>query len=153
VYGLVLALDDPSNTLVLFLPIFSMIVLLIMVTHLIAAVFDLKLGIETAFIFESNGAVQTAVAGRPSIPTMGNFMAIACLGILAVMNFPYMHLLRLCIGWVVSGTGCLAVIGYLVTMPVLYYYVPGVNTAMAMHTAILFVLLGVSLILLRARKE
>jgi hypothetical protein len=42
----------------------------------------------------------------------------------------------------------LAVAGYIINAPVLYYYVEGLNSALAFHTAGLFVLLGTGLLCL-----
>jgi nitric oxide reductase large subunit len=52
------------------------------------------------------------------------------------------------IGCIVTLIGIIAVGGYIINMPLLYYLVKGFSTAMALHTAILFVILGIGLILL-----
>jgi hypothetical protein len=52
------------------------------------------------------------------------------------------------IGFIVGIIGAVALIGYSVNLPQLYYFVEGVNAAMACHTAILFVLLGIGFICL-----
>jgi len=38
-------------------------------------------------------------------------------------------------------------LGYIINAPILYYTISGWSTAMALHTAILFVLLGIGLVL------
>jgi nitric oxide reductase large subunit len=45
----------------------------------------------------------------------------------------------------VAAIGALAVVGYIINAPILYYFVKGVNSAMARHTAILLVLMGTGL--------
>ena len=61
------------------------------------------------------------------------------------------HFLR--IGWVVSIIGAVAVAGYIIKMPILYYAVENFSTAMALHTSILFLLLGTGLILLGKKQR
>src|SRR3990172_10710433 len=53
------------------------------------------------------------------------------------------------IGYLVLTIGIIAIIGYVVNQPTLYYYIDNVSSAMAIHTAILFVLLGIALIFSR----
>jgi nitric oxide reductase large subunit len=52
------------------------------------------------------------------------------------------------IGLIVGVIGALAVVGYIINAPLFYYFIAGVNSAMAFHTAILFVLLGMGLLCL-----
>ena len=52
------------------------------------------------------------------------------------------------IGLIVGSIGAVAVVGYIINAPLLYYYIEGVNSAMACHTAVLFVLLGMGLLCL-----
>lgn len=47
--------------------------------------------------------------------------------------------------WIVCLIGMLALVGYGVGAPCLYFLIPGVSTAMALNTAVAFVLLGLSL--------
>jgi hypothetical protein len=48
----------------------------------------------------------------------------------------------------VGLTGALAAAGYVFNAPLLYYYLSGVNSAMALHTALLFVIIGTGLVCL-----
>jgi len=44
-------------------------------------------------------------------------------------------------------------IGYLISTPVLYYEIPGISNAIAIHTTILFTFLGAALFLIGQEKS
>jgi nitric oxide reductase large subunit len=52
------------------------------------------------------------------------------------------------IGVVVGAIGAVAIVGYIINAPNLYYYIEGVNSAIACHTAALFMVLGIGFICL-----
>jgi len=52
------------------------------------------------------------------------------------------------IGLIIAAIGTLALVGYIIDAPILYYYVEGINSAIACHTAGLFMLMGIGLICL-----
>jgi hypothetical protein len=51
------------------------------------------------------------------------------------------------------AVGVISLVGYLVGQPLLYYYVENLNTGMAMHTSVLFALMGFALSILKAPEE
>jgi len=126
------------------LPSAILLILLLMATSFISAVFGFNAGIDNIFIQEKAGAINTFISGRPSIPTMFNFILIAVSGILTLSGFKK-HLLWL--GIVVMLIGSVATLGYIINQPLLYYLIVGINTAMALNTAILFILIGIGFIL------
>ena len=126
------------------LPSAILLILLLMATLFISAVFGFNTGIDNIFIQEKAGAINTFIPGRPSIPTMFNFILIAVSGMLTLVGFKK-HLLWL--GIAVTLIGSVAALGYIINQPLLYYLIVGINTAMALNTAILFILIGIGLIL------
>jgi hypothetical protein len=44
--------------------------------------------------------------------------------------------------------GAVAVVGYIINVPLLYYFIEGINSAIASNKAVLFVLLGKGLVCL-----
>lgn len=52
------------------------------------------------------------------------------------------------IGVIVGLIGAMAVVGYIINAPNLYYYIEGVNSAIACHRAALFMVLGIGFICL-----
>ena len=90
---------------------------------------------------------MTTVPGRPSVGTMLCFLLVETAGVLTI--FVPASLLRCLplLGWSVVLLGAVAVAGYAIDIPTLYYPVTTLSTAMAVHTAILFILLGGGLVL------
>lgn len=130
------------------LSITSLIIILLMGTLFFSAVLEIHTGAEDLFVKEAAGTVKTVAPGRPSIPTMFNFILIASAGILTILNLEKFRLKLKIIGMVVGAIGVIAIVGYITGSPNLYYYLEGVNSAIACHTAGLFVLLGIGLLCL-----
>jgi hypothetical protein len=127
------------------LSITSLILMLLMGTLFLSAIFGIHTGVEELFIKEMPGGAKTPVPGQPSLLTMLAFMLVATAGMLTITNLPRLKKKLKLIGVIVGFIGALAVLGYIVNIPLLYYFVAGVNTAMACNTAILFILLGTGL--------
>lgn len=128
------------------LPISSLLVLLIMSLLLISVIVGVRTGIEDLFVKEAVDAVKTTTPGRPSAGTMLSFILISISGFLVMGNASNIKKKFLLIGKIVFVLGGLAILGYLLNIPLLYYTLEGWSTAMAFHTAIFFVLLGAGLI-------
>lgn len=137
---------DRENSLVaqILLPGATLSIFILMTTLFITSVFGIGTSIDNLFIKEVSGAAHTVAPGRPSIPTMVNFILIAIAGSLISLE---KNRIYFWFGLVISIIGGVAVFGYVVNAPILYYLVIGKNTAMALNTAILFVIIGIGLIL------
>jgi hypothetical protein len=117
-------------------------------TTFFSTLLGMHTGIEELFIKEMPGGVKTVVPGRPSIPTMLNFLIIAIAGILTILDTEYLQSKLKVFGFIIGIIGAVAVFGYIIDVPLLYYFVEGVNSAIALHTAVLFILLGTGLVCL-----
>ena len=93
--------------------------------------------------FETIDAVNTVEPNLPSIPTILSFIFF----VFGCVSFNKIW------GMVIIGLAGLAIIGYLVGIQEMYYYIDGVSTAMAIHTAVLFLHLGAWLEYERVSKE
>lgn len=133
------------------LPITILGILLFMATLLISVFIGVRTGVEDLFVREAEGAVKTTTPGRPSVGTMINFILMATAGIITILNITRLKVKLLTIGRIVTVIGGAAIIGYIFNVPVFYYTIEGFSTAMAFHTAILFVLLGIGLISLKGK--
>ncbi len=139
------SLAAPQGPVRVLLPITVSGILLLMAGLLAGTLLGVHTGIEDLFVKEAEGAVKSTAPGRPSVGTMLDFILVAVAGILSMLD-PSSHVRRQrAIGWVVLTVGALAVFGYVIDSPALYYTWEGFSTAMAAHTAILFVLLGLGL--------
>jgi hypothetical protein len=137
------------DTAVLAIPIISMVLLLLMATLLASNIIGINLGVEEMFVKEKAGAIKTVAPGRPSVATMANFILIAMSGIIAVLNPKRVEVILSLTGSTVGLLGLIAVFGYVLDKPSLYFLVEGKSTAMAAHTALLFVVWGLGLILIK----
>jgi len=144
--------SKPGGSSQVVLPISALIILLLMGTLLTSVILNVRTGIEDLFVQEEEDAIKTTTPGRPSIGTMVNFILISVAGI--VTMFGALHLKRYLtyLGSIVGIIGIIAILGYIFNLPVLYYAVEDFSTAMAFHTALLFILLGVGLFLVGRNK-
>lgn len=126
----------------------SLIIVLFMGVLFFSALLGVHTGAEDLFIKETKLAAKTVIAGRPSFPTMISFLFLALAGIVTMLNIKNLRLNLKIIGIIIGLTGLVAVMGYVINIPLLYYYIQDVNSAMAIHTAILFILSGVGLLCL-----
>ena len=113
-----------------------------------SAIFNIHTGAEELFIRDSQSNSKTVIPGRPSLPTMINFILIALGGIFTMFNSPRLRIQLKVTGLIVAAVGLLAVVGYIINAPQLYYFIKDINSAMACHTAVLFVMLGTGLLCL-----
>jgi hypothetical protein len=137
---------------VIILPVISLIIFLLMTASLASIVVGINVGIEEMFVKDPMTAVGIVTPGRLSIATMTNFFLIAIAGILTALNFKSFNKKLTVIGSVIAMIGLTAVWGYILKQPLLYYMVEGKNSAMALNTAIIFVLLGAGLTLAEGKK-
>jgi len=124
------------------LSVVSLLLLLSMGTLFFSGLLGAHTGMEDLFVSETPGAVKTVVPGRPSLATSLSFMLIAAAGLLAMLEPARSRRWLRLPGWLVAAIGAAALAGYAADAPLLYYFVPGVSTAMAFNTAALLVLLG-----------
>ncbi|HMD68056.1 MAG TPA: hypothetical protein VKF42_04190 [Chitinivibrionales bacterium] len=132
------------------LSITSFVLALLMGLLFFSAVFGVETGLESLYV-KDPGDAGSVMPGIPSIPTIINFLLIAAAGLVVIIKpgqaFPELK----AIGVLVGGLGLLAAIGYVFGVPLLYYFIPGCNSAMALHTALLFAVLGTGLLCLPQR--
>jgi hypothetical protein len=143
-YFLVRAREGEFEKAQIALSITSLIISLIMGLLFFSDIFGVKTGIEDLFIKDTD-RVQSVVPGMPSAPTMINFMLVALAAILALLNSANLVEKLRIIGIIIGTIGALSVAGYIFNAPLLYYYIEGINSAMALHTSLLFILFGVGL--------
>ena len=124
----------------------SFIILLIMLTFLVSAAAGIHTGLENFYIKNQGDVIMTTSPGRPSVGTMINFILIGMSGILVIFSREISLNVLPKIGWIVTFIGLVAILGYVLNFPLLYYSAEDVSLGMALHTAILFVMLGLGLV-------
>lgn len=130
----------------------SILILFFMLNLLLATLFNFSTGIEDLFVHELRDAVKTTLPGRPSIGTMINFTLVSIAGLTSLFEVKKFNHKIYIIGIIVLIIGSIAVLGYIASIPLLYYTITGYSTAMALHTAILFMLAGIGFINCRKTK-
>jgi hypothetical protein len=147
-YYMARAREGEVETAQIVLFITTLIVMLLMGTLFFSHIFNMHTGLEDLFIKDAAGAIKTVVPGRPSLPTMFNFMLMSLAAILTLVNGKGLRAAHRTIGIVIGLIGAIAITGYIIGIPALYYYLEGINSAIALNTACLFVLLGAGLLCL-----
>lgn len=129
------------------LPATSMIILLVMFTLLAAGIFGVETGIENFFI-ETKPSVQGSGSGMPAVPTMVNFVLIGLISVSALFVSPKrIRQLLTTSGYLIFGSGFLALTGYILGLPFLYWDFNNKFVPVALYTSILFILLGIDMLL------
>jgi hypothetical protein len=146
-YFLVRVQEGDFETAQIALSMTSLIIAILMGLMFFSAIMGMQTGIESVFV-KDPGDARSVVPGRPSVPTMANFMLMVVAAMITILNPGKLQPKLKIIGIIIGTVGALAVAGYIFKAPLLYYYIAGMNSAMAMHTALLFVLLGAGLICL-----
>lgn len=134
------------------IPISGLVIFLFMASLLATSILGVPNGIEQLFVTEDPAAVKTTLPGVPSIPTLFNFLLIVAVGMISLNNPYNLRPIRY-IGYAILAVGAISLIGHLSDQPVLYYYVENISTAMAIHTGILFVLIGYALSQLKSPQK
>jgi hypothetical protein len=147
-YFIARAVEGEFDKAQVVLSITSLIIILFMGTLFFSAVLGINTGAEELFIKDKTANTKTVVPGQPSLPTMLNFILIAAAGILTTLNPHNLKFKLKIIGVIVGLIGMMAVAGYIFNAPHLYYFIEGINSAMACNTASLFIVLGIGLICL-----
>jgi hypothetical protein len=147
-YFIVRAFEGEFDKAQVVLSITSLIIILLMGLLFLSSLLRVHTGVEELFIKDATDAAKTVTPGRPSLPTMFNFMLIGAAGILTILNPDKARIKLKIIGLFVAAIGVTAIVGYCIDAPLLYYYVEGINSAIAFHSAALFVLLGTGLLCL-----
>jgi len=89
-------------------------------------------------LFENEQAIHSAKPGEPSMMTVVGFMLCS----FVMWAMPNASVSRIGLGLIFIGA--VAVVGHVTSWHSLQWYIPGESSAMAIHTAIGFVCLGVS---------
>lgn len=107
----------------------------------VSGLLGLNTGFEQLFVNEASGTAKTVYPGQPSLGTVLCFFLLGICGMIAVLG-PKKHPSVSWIGLAVCMFGLLAIMGYLLGAPPLYFGLSGLTNPMAIATASLFILLG-----------
>ena len=128
------------------LPASTFVIVLFMATISASLFLGIPTGIEN-LLTTGNATLAVNSSARPSDATIVNFFLIAIVAFMTMSTFSRISSAYYVIGIIVSVIGALAIAGFITNQPLLYYSIEGLSSAMAIHTSILFVMLGISLVL------
>ncbi len=124
----------------------SFIEFIFLMTLFSSIIIGIPTGIENAFSYESYS--QYNIPGKPSYPTIINFFFIVLVSFFALYDNKILGKYLYFSGSIIIIVSSIALIGYIINNPLLFYTLPSINSAMAFPTAILFTLIGSGMILL-----
>lgn len=130
------------------LPAALLVIILIVSTHLASSVLGNPSGIDNLFVKEDPSTPQTTIPGRPSEGTILNFLMITAAGIISIRQETTARKPLIGIGIAIGIVAAIALIGFASSIPTLYYAIDGVANGMSIHTAILFLAVAVTLVIL-----
>jgi len=151
--GLVVLLMNESRNknlepakIIIFAPL--IIVLFFMATFLVSTIAGTSSGVSSLLVTEDpSSALQSVKPGTPSVGTMINFLLITGIGFTYLLVHPKHKKYSNICGAIVLALAIIALVGYAIDSPPLYYQIEGASGAMALHTAIAFALLGIGMML------
>ncbi|MFQ5735396.1 MAG: hypothetical protein ACE5GY_00865 [Thermodesulfobacteriota bacterium] len=146
-YTITISAEGRRDVAQVILPGAILMVLLIMTTLLTSSLLGIESGLEEMFIRGGPHPLRTVVPGRPSVVTMFDFILLSACGIASLFSRSKLRPMLFYVGCLIMLTGVVAVAGYILDSPILYYSTRS-STAMALHTAVLFCICGWVLVLL-----
>jgi hypothetical protein len=147
-YLMLRSFEGKKNFALTFLPIPCLIIALLMSSLLISLLIGIKTGVENLFVQENIQAMLTVYPGTPSLATIINFILILSCGLVVMAESKGAKRYVKAIGLIVMSVGVVGAMGYMFNNPFLYYVIPGISTAIAINTTILFILIGIAFVLL-----
>ncbi|MFA7158069.1 MAG: hypothetical protein WC299_02110 [Kiritimatiellia bacterium] len=130
------------------LAITTLTMIMLMGTLFFSDLLEIHTGLEELFVKDNNHSGDYTIPGRPPLMTVVNFILIAAAGIMNMFNIAKLRLIMKLIGLAVAAIGTLALAGHCFNAPALYFAMGGLSSAMAVNSAVLFVLSGMGLICL-----
>lgn len=139
--------EDGQDMIKIILVFVDFLIILLMASLIISIFTNIRTGIEELFVAEAPGAINTTAPGRPALVTMIAFILAAITGLINLFGISKSVLAVTCIfGCVMIFVGVLVIIGYIFGISQFYGQFGGISSAVALHTAALFLLLGIGFV-------
>lgn len=132
----------------------TLLIFLITITILIGGLIGAHTGMDNLFIQDQPSLViNDTVAGLPAPSTIFSFILFGLVNIIA--SFPSQKRQNRIkfFGYFIITIGLVAMVGYVLKLPLLYYKLSELTIPMAFNTALSFSLLGWGLIVIGRKKE
>lgn len=131
----------------IFLSGITLLIFLINIAIITGSLIGVQTGMENLFIrIPDYEQLNKSLAGLPAFPTMISFLLFGIASIFSLTIGLKRLLFIGFFGYPIVIIGFVAVVGYVLNIPLLYYKIVDASTPMAFNTALTFILLGGSLI-------
>ena len=120
------------GTMMMSLLIFSLLMIMDLLTKE-------KMGF-TEILKEDSGTIFTVKGGAPCIMTVLLFLVHSFTGLCYIFNTDKMPKRLIRFATITLLTAVIAIVGYVLWIPTMFYYIKHYSSAMALHSAILFIL-------------
>ena len=145
-YFLFRIISDNDEVSFIFLPGLALMMLLVMGSIFIAGAASLQTGIEELFVNTQN-SVNSSGSGIPAVIAMINFILFGLVCINSLIISPQRQEVIKFVGWFIVIVSFISLIGYLFSVPALYFSFDA-WTPIALNSAVMFFLLGYGLIVI-----
>lgn len=125
----------------------SLLIFLFMATIFLSNLLKISTGLESLLVQESSSTTIYSAPGQPSLYTILSFALFSFACLVYLSSRPIRKTLIKIISVPIIFIGIISIIGFILDIPVLYNVWPGISTAIALNTALLFSLLGLGLLL------
>ena len=147
-----LIFTDHSEISLVLLPANIMLIILMVTTILAAGIYKVHTGITDLFL-EGNNPVGSPLPGVPAIGTIVGFLEYCiCATTVLFDSKPWKRLITY-LGIFIIVMGFVAILGYLLKLPILYSVISESSVPMSPNTATTFVLLGLDMVLLERNSK
>lgn len=130
------------STLIVYI-VCPLLISLFMSTLLLSRILDIRTGLEELFIREIGQETLENIPGLPSLATMLAFILVSITGLIQLLyTSAWKQWFTRVTGFILCITGLIAIVGYILNIPYLYFVIPEISTAIALNSSILLVILG-----------
>lgn len=140
----------------LYLCILSFLLLLIMFVYLYYNIYNIQIlsgNVITGSNKVGNVIDNSIYLDRPSLVSMLSFILIGMVASTHIFNLKNNQKIQIVLGLIITFLGLIALIGYILNKPILFYYSGELNTGMPLQSSILFVLIGIGIYLIGKEKS
>ncbi len=124
-----------------------LLISLFMSTLFLSRIFNIRTGIEDVFIQEIGPETFENISGLPSLATMIAFMLVSMTGLMQLSYISWKKYFTRFTGYVLCIISTTATLGYIFNIPLLYFVIPDISTAIALNSAIVLNFLGFGFII------
>ncbi len=137
---------EKSKIVCVVLPFLTFILFAVMLSYLISDITGSDSFIQDAFYLDDENPSNTQFPGRPAIITIISFILISIANMISFFHVANVKKKFFAIGLVMMVSVSIAIIGYILNIPVLYYEINNFSNGIAINTMALFIIYSIGLL-------